>query len=153
MTVLSDMEYIAAFVKTVLPPTTQIKYEVPAQPTKDIFVVRPLVNDYESETRYHYRIGRSYQFVAYGADVPSVLNTMGAVAREVNDGKTMIPIKGSQRYIRCGSFSFGAAFKTEGGVYACVGVLETEVREARAQEQYEKIMHVYPRYETRIPIE
>jgi len=149
----NELASVASFVKTVLPAATQIKYEVPTQPTKDNVVVRALTSDFASETGYHYRVERTFQIVAYGADSPSTLDKMDAIARKVNDGKTMIPMKDSLRYIRCGSFSFGAPFKTESGVYACIGVLHTEVREARTQEQYEKIMHVYPRYEIRIPIE
>lgn len=152
MSLQNELASVASFVKSVLPPTTQVKYDVPTQPTKDNVVVRMLTTDTESETGYHYRIDRTYQIVVYGADAPSVLDKMDVIMRKANDGKAVIAISGSLRYIRIGSFSFGAAFKTESGVYACVGVLPTEVREARTQEQYDKIMHVYNRYEIRVEV-
>ncbi|WNF07476.1 hypothetical protein [Brevibacillus borstelensis] len=111
-----------------------------------------LTTDTESETRYHYRVDRAYQVVIYGVDSPTVLERMDAVLRKVNDKTTLIPIAGTLRYIRTDGFGYSAAFRTESGLFACVGVLQTEVREARTQEQYDKIMHVYPRYELRIPV-
>lgn len=152
MALMNDLTSVGSFVKSVLPPTTQLKYDVPTQPTKDNVVVRMLTTDTESETRYHYRTDRAYQIVIYGADSPTVLERMEAISRKVNDRTTLIPIEGTLRYIRTDGFGYGAAFRTESGPWACVGVLQTEVREARTQEQYEKIMHVYPRYEMRIPV-
>lgn len=151
MVLMNELESVGAFVKSVLPSAT-LKYEVPTQPTKDTVVVRMLTTDTESETRYHYRVDRAYQVVIYGVDSPTVLERMEAVLRKVNDRTTLIPLAGTLRYIRTDGFSYGAAFRTESGLFACVGVLQTEVREARTQEQYDKIMHVYPRYDLRIPV-
>lgn len=151
MSAQSELASVGAFVKTVVSGAA-LKYEVPSQATKDTLVVRIQTNDYESETRYHYRIDRTYQIITYGADSPSVTAKMDAIARKVNDKTTMIPTVSSLRYIRANGFGYGAAMRTESGLWACVGVLQTEVREARTQEQYEKIMHVYPRYELRIPV-
>lgn len=147
MTLQNELASVASFVKTALPSSTQMKYEVPTQPTKDNVVVRMLTTDTESETRFHYRVDRTYQVVVYGADSPSVLDKMDAIMRKVNDGKTMIPINGSLRYIRVNAFNYSATFRTESGLVACVGVMPTEVREARTQEQYDKIIHIYTRVE------
>ncbi|WP_025846490.1 hypothetical protein [Brevibacillus agri] len=152
MALLNDLSSVGAYVKSALPSSVQLKYEVPTQPTKDNVVVRMLTTDTESETAYHYRVDRTYQVVIYGADSPTVIERMDAVSRKVNDRTTLIPIAGSLRFIRTNGFGYGAAFRTESGLWACAGVLQTEVREARTQEQYEKIMHVYPRYELRIPV-
>lgn len=151
MALMNELASVGTFVASTV-TGAQLKYEVPTQPSKDTLVVRSITNDYESETGYHYRVDRAYQTIAYGADSPSTLEKMDAIARKVNDGTTMIPITGSLRYIRTDGFNFGAPFRTESGVWACVGVLQTKVREARTQEQYDKIMHVYPRYEIRVPI-
>ncbi|EMT54715.1 hypothetical protein I532_03885 [Brevibacillus borstelensis AK1] len=152
MTQANDLESVSVFIESVLPSTAQIKNEVPSKPTKNTVVVRMLTTDTESETRYHYRIDRAYQVVIFGEDSPTVLERMDTVSRKVNDKTTMIPILGTLRYIRTDSFAYSAAFRTESGLWACVGVLQTEVRQARTQEQYDKIMHVYPRYELRIPV-
>ncbi|WP_188068977.1 hypothetical protein [Brevibacillus brevis] len=151
MAAQNELESVGAFVKAVVSDAA-LKYEVPSQATKDTLVVRIQTNDYESETRYHYRIDRTYQIITYGADSPLVTTKMDAIARKVNDKTTMIPIAGTLRYIRTDGFNFTQALRTESGLWACVGVLQTEVREARTQEQYDKIMHVYPRYELRIPV-
>jgi hypothetical protein len=151
MALMNELASVASFVASAVPGAS-VKYEVPTQPTKDTLVVRVQNTDTESETGYHYRVERTYQIVAYGVDSPACLTKMDAITRKVNDGTTLIPINGSLRYIRCGPFAFGAAFRTESGLWACIGVLQTEVREARTQEQYDKIMHVYPRYELRIPV-
>lgn len=151
MAILNELESVGAYVKLAV-PSSAIRYDVPTKPANGDVVVRMLTTDTESETRYHYRVERSYQIVVYGADAPTVLEKMDAISRKVNDGKTVIPIKDSLRFIRAGSFSYSAAFKTEGGMTACVGVLQTEIREVRTQEEYEKIWHVYGRYEFRVPI-
>ena len=152
MALLNELASVGAFVMSALPTDAQLKYEVPTEPSASTVVVRMLTTDTESETGYHYRVDRSYQIVIYGADSPTVLERMDAVSRLLNDRTTLIPITGSLRYIRTDGFGYSAAFRTESGLWACVGVLQTEVREARTQEQYEKIMHVYPRYELRIPV-
>ncbi len=151
MTIMNELTSVGTFVKSVV-SGAQLKYEVPSQSTKDTLVIRMTANDYESETGYHYRIDRAYQVVAYGVDSPSVLTKMDAIARKVMGGTTLIPIAGSLRYIRTDGFKFAMSFRTESGLWACIGVLQTEVREVRTQEQYDKIMHVYPRYELRIPV-
>lgn len=151
MSLMNELASVGTFVKSVV-PGAQLKYEVPSLPTKDTLVVRVNTSDSESETRYHYRVDRAYQIVVYGVDSPSVLAKVDAIERKISDGTTLIPIAGSLRYIRTEGFGFGAPFRTESGSWACVGVLQTEVREARTQEQYDKIMHVYPRYELRIPV-
>lgn len=148
MSALVEQESVGDFIKVAL-PSIALKYEVPDKPAKNNIVVRLLSSDSESETRYHYRIDRDYQIVVYGVDAQDVLAKMDVIERKANDGTTLIPMKDSKRYIRIGSFSFSTAFKTEGGLYARLGVLSTEVREARTQEQYDKIMHVYGRFEAR----
>ncbi|NGQ95499.1 hypothetical protein G3578_10075 [Brevibacillus sp. SYP-B805] len=151
MSLQDELASVASFVASVV-PGAQVKYDVPTQPVAANLVVRAITNDFESETRYHYRIDRAYQIVAYGADALAVTTKMDAISRKVMDGKTAIPIAGTQRYIRVNGFNFGAPFKTESGLSACIGVLQTEVREARTQEEYEKIWHVYYRNTIRVPL-
>ncbi|QDX93636.1 hypothetical protein EEL30_15825 [Brevibacillus laterosporus] len=148
MSVVTELESVGSFVSAVVPKVA-LKYDVPKQPTKDTLVVRVQSSSPESETRYHYRIDRDYQIVVYGVDSASALTKMGDIERVLNDKTMLIPVKGSTRYIRIGAFSFSMTFATEGGLSACIAVLSTEVREARTQEQYDKIMHVYGRIEAR----
>jgi hypothetical protein len=93
-------------------------------------------------------VERDYQVVYFGSDSADVLTKMDDFSRKVMNGQIVIPITGSLRYIRVEGFNFSQPFKTEGGVDACLGVLQTQVREARDQATFDKIMHVYGRTET-----
>jgi hypothetical protein len=58
----------------------------------------------------------------------------------------MIPLTdGSLRYIRINSFGFGIPVQTESGLFSIVGVMPTELRQARDQETYQKIMQINTR--------
>lgn len=92
------------------------------------------------------RRSRDYQIVYYGSNVEEVLTRMDKFERIVLNN-LMIPIASSLRYIRVEGFSFGTPMKTESGVDVILGVLQTTVREARDQTTYDKIRHVYARYE------
>lgn len=84
-----------------------------------------------SETGYHYRLDREYQFVYFGASELDCIQKATALQRKLNSTHA-IPLKGSSRYIRNGLFSLSQPFKTEGGeVFAVIGVLQAEMREAR----------------------
>lgn len=145
MSLVNQLDSIVSFLESTV-AGSEIKKEVPANPTSDTVVVRMLKSETNSETRYHYRTDYTYQIVVYGSDSPSVLGKMDAISRKINDGKTVIPIEGTMRFIRAKSFSFSAAFKTESKLAACIGVMPTEIREARTQEEYQKMMHVYHRF-------
>ena len=94
----------------------------------------------ESETGFHYRLDRTFQLVYFGANKLDCLTKMQAVERKIND-KQMIPL--GTRYLRIGSFSLSQSFKTETtGVYAVIGMLEAEIREARTQGVVNKVTGV-----------
>jgi hypothetical protein len=140
------MQSIVDFIKRLFPAVTVIKQNTPTTPAPNTFVVRLLSSDTGSETLYHMRRDREYQIVFYGANASDVLTKLDELQRKcMND--LLIPINGSLRYIRVEGFSFSMPFKTESGIDVAIGVLQTEVREARDQATYEKIMNVYARYE------
>lgn len=92
----------------------------------------------ESETGYHYRIDRTFQLVYFGTSALDCVMKVAPVERLFNNART-IPLKGTTRYLRIGSFSLSQAFKTESGVYAIIGMLAVSLREARDQPTYTKI--------------
>lgn len=84
-----------------------------------------------SETGYHYRLDREYQFVYFGATELDCIRKATALQRKLNSTHA-IPLKGSERFIRVGPFSMSPPFKSEGGeVFGFIGVLQAEMREAR----------------------
>ena len=84
-----------------------------------------------SETGYHYRLDREYQFVYFGTSELDCIRKGTALQRKLNS-KHAIQLKGSERYIRVGPFSLSQPFKTEGGeVFAIIGMLQAELREVR----------------------
>lgn len=146
MAVGNELQSVVDFVKTMYPTAKIIKQNVPSTPAPSVFAIRLLTSDTESETLYHMRRNRDYQIVYYGANVEDVLTKIDVLERKAMNN-IVIPITGSLRYIRVEGFSFGMPFKTESGVDIAIGVLQTTVREARDQKTYDKIMHVYARYE------
>jgi hypothetical protein len=144
--ITNEIESIAAFVEPVLTGATVYKQRVPVQPVANEVSIRYLTGDSESETNYHYRLDRDYQIIYFAQNEFACLQKFEALEQKLND-VFVIPINGSMRYLRVGSFSFSQPFKTEGGtVFAMIGVLRVSVREARTQEQYEKIMNIETRY-------
>lgn len=125
--------------------TIYLQY-VPAQPTANSLSIRLQSADTETETLYHMARHREYQFVYFGASNVDVITKMDELDRKLNND-LLIPIKDSLRYMRVESFSLSQPFKTENGIDAIIGVLSVTVREARDQEQFEKIMNVYARHE------
>lgn len=92
-----------------------------------------------TETAFHYRLNRTYQLVYFGTNKLDCMSKMQVLERKFND-KQLIPLGQTGRYLRIASFSLSQAFKTDTtGVFAVIGMLEAELREARTQEKYEKI--------------
>ncbi|MDR7001563.1 hypothetical protein [Neobacillus niacini] len=99
-------------------------------------------NDTQTETRFSYRNDREFQLIYFGKSSVDVLTKVDELSRLFNNGNFAIPIRDSLRYIRVKGFSFTTPFKSASGVNAVIAVLQTETREARDFETYEKIMSV-----------
>lgn len=92
-----------------------------------------------TETAYHYRINRTFQLVYFGTSKLDCMTKMQIIERKLYD-KQLIPLGQTGRYLRIASFSLSQSFKTETtGVFAIIGMLEAEIREARTQVIHEKI--------------
>lgn len=147
MTLVNELASVEAFVRAKLPTVATVKQTVPLKPEPGTFVIRFQNGSTESETAAHFRHDRDYQFVYFGTSAADVLTKMDTVAGALYQ-TLLIPINGSLRYIRVDQFSMSAPFKTENDVHAVIGVLSTEVREARTQQAYDKIAHVYTQFIT-----
>ena len=136
MTIISDIVAIEAFVKAKYPaPAHTYKQTPPLKPEPKTFVVRVIDDGRTTETRYHTRVDRTYQIVYYSDKVADVLTKMDALSFAFMDA-LIVPVSGSTRNIRVGTFSYSEPFETENDLFASIGVLTTEVREARTRPQW-----------------
>lgn len=112
---------------------------LPSKYTAGELSVRFIGDTATSETGYHTRFDREYQFVIFGTSERDCIVRASAVQRKLNNVH-VIPLKGTSRFIRNGLFALSQPFKTEGGeVFAVIGVLQAEIREARHFEVSPKI--------------
>ncbi|WP_337102332.1 hypothetical protein [Paenibacillus sp. YIM B09110] len=130
--VVNELQSIETFIRGLYPSTTY-KQTPPKKPVADTFVIRMQTDSRVSETYLTMRVDRTYQVIYYGAQPADVLTRMDELSRAIYQTE-QIPINASTRFIRIGAFSFSAPFETDNGLYACIGVLETAVREGRTQE-------------------
>lgn len=115
---------------------------MPAKYTAGELSIRYQGGNTASETGYHYRLEREYQFVYFGISERDCIVKASALERKLNSTH-VIPLKGSSRYIRNGLFALSQPFKTEGGeVYGIIGVLQAEMREARHFEESPKFTEI-----------
>lgn len=144
MDVIIELDSVASAISAEF-PVSAVKYDVPVVPVADTFVVRSQTNDINSETRFSMLIERDYQIIYFSDDLESAIRSIDRLARKCMNGDAVIAISGSFRYIRVGSFSYSQPIETENGLYAIVGVMRTELRQARDQPTFDKIMRVYAR--------
>lgn len=141
--ITNEIESISAVVEPLFPGASVYYQQIPPEPQANELALRFIASDSTTETNYHYRLDHDYQIVYFGRNEFECLTKFEALERKMNDG-FLIPIKDSTRYMRIGSFSFSQPFKTESGATAIIGVLSVSVREARSQQEFEKIMQVNP---------
>ena len=142
MSVVNELNSIYDFLKATYSTATIERQDVPGIPVANSFVVRLQYNDTQTETRFSYRNDREFQAIYFGKSSVDVLIKVDELSRLFNNGNFAIPIRDSLRYIRVKGFSFTAPFKSASGVDAVIAVMQTETREARDFETYEKIMSV-----------
>lgn len=141
--IINEVQTLRNFIGDKLPATTKYHLmRVPNEYKSGELSLDLADGRAESETAYHYRLDRVYQFVYFGADSRDCVRQMQALQASFNNAQS-IKLEGSTRHLSVGSFSFGRAFKTETtGVFACIGMLEASVREARSQQKHPKINEV-----------
>jgi hypothetical protein len=142
MSIEVELDSVASVVETEFPGSA-IKYMVPKEPKTDTFSIRPQKSDLSTESLFTFRIERLYQLIYFSNDAQKALDVMDKLSRRLLSGTTLIPLNdGSLRYIRIGSFSFSDPVETESGLSAVLATMPTELRQARDQKEFEKIMRV-----------
>lgn len=142
LTLVNDLVSVESFVKATFPTARTEKQTPPKKPSANLFVIRFLNDGRESETAAHFRIDREFQLIYYGSKSEDALTKMDALSKALYQ-RQVIPINGTLRYLRVKSFAYSQPFETENDLYACVGILAIERREARDTETYAKIMNVH----------
>ena len=149
--IVTELVTVENFIKS-LYPSSVYKQEIPLRPDPDTFSVRAFSSSHINETGYHYRIDRTYQIMYIAENHPQLLSRIDSLGRALY-GVLVIPIEGSDnRYLRVMGYNTTAPFETENDLYGQIAVLDCAVREARSQPEYQKIMHIFARYMTRVQI-
>ena len=135
MSVINDMVEIEAYIKALFPAAITGKQVIDEQPPANSFYIRMLNEDRETETRYHFRIDRTYQIVHFAERPDTVLANMQTIGDAVYQNEHIGPI-------RINGFSVSQPTMTENDLFVIIGILDTSIRQARAQETYPKINHI-----------
>lgn len=137
----NEIESIFTYVEDLFFGATVSYQKIPAELKPNLITLGYATGNSTTETGASYRLERDYQFVYFDSSELKCLDKGDALQRKLNNA-LVIPILGSTRYLRVGSFSLSQPFKTESGMYAIIGMLSVELREERDQPTYEKIKQV-----------
>ncbi|WP_060210505.1 hypothetical protein [Sporosarcina koreensis] len=100
--------------------------------------IRFIGGDTASETGYHFRLNREFQFLVFGTSERDCYSKSSALQRRLNSAHKINV--GESGWLTLGSFSLSPAFKAEGSeVYGIIGILQATAREARHFEKAPKI--------------
>lgn len=135
--ITNELETLEAFVAVSVTGLNTM-FIAPKEPQANDLAIQSLGSSSESETTYHYRIDREFQFVYYADDVFAVLQTLEQFEALFANALT-IPLLNSDRHLKDVGFSSSRPFETESGKFAFIGILRCNLRQARPQQQYEKI--------------
>jgi hypothetical protein len=150
--IINEVESIGEFVESLFPTANFHYQDVPADPEANDIVIRALPSEGVSETGYHYRLDRTFQVIVFGRNSFASLQQSEQLEKHFND-TLVLPIKGSDRFLRLESFNLSQPFKTESGtVSAVIGVLSAHLREARTQPVFDKIEQVHAEFRSEIGV-
>lgn len=143
VTLINELNSIYDYLHDMYPTATIVRQDVPASPVADTFVIVSQYTDIKTETSASFLNDREFQMIYYGASSVAVLTRLDELTTKAKNGRFIIPIRGSSRYIRVNGFSHGSVFTTQAGTlkYA-IAVMQTETRDMRELPKYEKIMTV-----------
>ena len=140
--IAQEIETIASYLGTTATFARVWRQHLPSKYTANELSVRYLGDSSESETAYHYRIDRVYQVVYFAATEIACIQRATLLQRAINR-QIKIRIKDTDGYMTLVSFSISQPFKTDtDGVFAVVGVIQAQVREARYFAPVPKMEHI-----------
>jgi hypothetical protein len=142
MSISNELESVVLFIQNIFPTATFERQNIPDDVSPNLFVVSFHNEIRTTETRFHTKLEREWQFAYFGESTLDVLDQMDKLSKTLLDARIVIPIKDSLRYIRINTFAISEPFQTENKIDAIMGVLVTETREARSQDTFDKIMSV-----------
>lgn len=143
--VITTIESVESFVQSVHPDSLIYLQNLPRAYGPDTFLIRFLGESRQTETLAHYRKDIDIEIIYVGASAPDALTKLDRVSDELYQ-RQLVPIKDSLRYLRVESFSLSQPFQTDNDLFAMIGILTVNERQARDQETYDKIMQVHTRF-------
>jgi hypothetical protein len=138
--ITNELQSLKSFVQTEI-SDLNIMFYAPKEPAAGDLAIQPLGTANDTETNYHFRIDREYQFVYYADDTFAVLEAMEKF-ESLFGNALAIPLLNSDRHLKEIGYSMSRPFETESGKFAFIGVLTGAIRQARPQQQFEKIQNV-----------
>lgn len=136
--IVKEIDSLAEYVKN-LNFARIHKQAIPSKYKHNELSIRFIDGESTSETGYHYRLDREYQFVYFGESEKSCIEIASKLERKFNDVE-VLRLLDSTRHLRIGSFSMSPTFRTENKeVFAFIGVLKANVRQARTFEEAPKM--------------
>jgi hypothetical protein len=141
--IINELDAVASAI-TAIYPNSKIMYE-DNNPGSDTFVIRSDNNKFELETAASIKVGRLFQIVYYNDDMEAVLSALDAFGLRCMQNQSVIPLGDSLRYVRVNGFNYSYPVRLESNMFAAVGALDAEIRQARDLATYQKIMQVYTR--------
>ncbi|MGN7387725.1 hypothetical protein [Sporosarcina sp. SAFN-015] len=114
---------------------------LPAEYVAGELAIRFMGDTAASETGYHFRLDRDYQFVYFDTSERACLAKASAIQRRMRSAhKINVGNATESGYLTLGSFSLSQPFKAEGAeVYGIIGMLQATAREARKFEAVPKM--------------
>lgn len=115
---------------------------LPEKYTAGELSIRYIGDTSASETGYHRRYNRDYQFVYFAANELACIQKASELQRKL-ENEHKLRIKDSEDYLTLGSFSISQPFKTEGtAVFAFIGVLQAQVWSGAEIEEPTKVSEI-----------
>jgi hypothetical protein len=139
--VIDEILALETFVRAAFPASTIEKQTVPEQPAHDTFVIRFLSETPTDETLYSFRLNREYQIVYFSDRPEQALPIMGALTSAIENVRYI-----AETRTRLDAFGYSQPALTDNDKYVTIGILRTSTRQARPQPKYDKINHVYQRF-------
>lgn len=114
---------------------------VPAEYVAGELSIRFAGGDTASETGYHFRLDRNYQFIVFGTSERDCLARTSPLQRRLRSAHKINV--GESGWLTLGSFSLSPTFKAEGAeVYVITGILQATAREAREFAEVPKMAEI-----------
>lgn len=139
MSLLSDIEGIAAVIEQKYQGAAVYKLEAPTELQQGDFVVQLKQEVRSSESRNHTFAERQYTIAFAGDTNASSLMVMETLSHLFMNAVTQSGDLEAHQQLSVETFTYEASVRTEGGLFVCTAVILIRAREARAFKPAQKM--------------